>query len=386
MIDSSEIDDEPAVCEACRGLFYGGGYVQADGPSVTMFCSEDCFMDAARAQRASRWAARRRTTRRLTVSLVLLGGLLTPHPGPWPARQGPHPAPHPTPTLADSELAPLPAGWYGPQWPPTEVSVLAALGRDAWVHPLAGPLRRMPRADSRVFGAVRPGERAVECRNGHCGVDLGGEIWGEHIRAVHDGVVDFVQRGLNPDHGGRFVRISHRLGTVFTWYFHLAAIPREIERGVSVRAGDVVGLLGDSGVHQSAPHLHFAISVRPSKAFGERYIDPEPLIALWPLRIPLDGSEVGLVTTTGEPGLPLGSALLRPGHQRKLVAGKGKGTTGRQNQPYRRGQKEDVPSASASGSDDEKMTEGDSGDSAGDAPLESGSSSETVPADMDTGE
>ncbi|MEO8212999.1 MAG: M23 family metallopeptidase [Myxococcales bacterium] len=390
MIDSSEIDDEPAVCEACRGLFYGGGYVQADGPSVTMFCSEDCFMDAARAQRSSRWAARRRTTRRLTVSLVLLGGFLTPHPGPWPARQGPQPAPHPhpppTPTLADSELAPLPAGWYGPQWPPTEVSVLAALGRDAWVHPLAGPLRRMPRADSRVFGAVRPGERAVECRNGHCGVDLGGEIWGEHIRAVHDGVVDFVQRGLNPDHGGRFVRISHRLGTVFTWYFHLAAIPREIERGVAVRAGDVVGLLGDSGVHQSAPHLHFAISVRPSKAFGERYIDPEPLIALWPLRIPLDGSEVGLVTTTGEPGLPLGSALLRPGHQRNLVAGKGKGTTGRQNQPYRRGQKEDVPSASAGGSDDEKMTEGDSGDSAGDAPLESGPSSETVPADMDTGE
>ena len=77
--------------------------------------------------------------------------------------------------------------------------MLAALGRDAWVHPLAGPIRRMPRTDSRVFGA-HPG-RAIarsSAGNGHCGVDLGGEIWGEHVRAVHDGVVDYVQRGANP--------------------------------------------------------------------------------------------------------------------------------------------------------------------------------------------
>jgi murein DD-endopeptidase MepM/ murein hydrolase activator NlpD len=391
MIDSSEIDEEPAVCEECRGLFYGGGYVQADGRSVTIFCSEDCFADAARAQKDRRWAARRRATRRLTVSLVLLAGFLTPHPGPWPAHKDPIAPSVPHVTLADSELSPLPPGWYGPLWPPTEMSVLAALGRDAWVHPMAGPIRRMPRADSRVFGAVRPGERAVECRNGHCGVDLGGEIWGEHIRAVHDGVVDFVQRGPNPDHGGRFVRISHRLGTVFTWYFHLAAIPREIERGVSVRAGDLLGLLGDSGVHQSAPHLHFAISVRPSKAFGERYIDPEPLIALWPLRIPLDGSEVGLVTTTGEPGFPLGSALLRPGRQRKLLVGKGgrQIQQNRQGQQSQQGQKEEQGNgraASVAGSDEGPLTDGDSGDSTGDAPAEPGPSSETVPADMDTGE
>ena len=105
----------------------------------------------------------------------------------------------------------------------------------------------------------------IECRNGHCGVDLGGEIWGEHVHAVHDGVVDYVQRGANPDHGGTFVRISHRDGTVFTQYFHLAAIPRGLERGRVVKAGDVIGLLGDTGVKESAPHLHFAISVRPSQ-------------------------------------------------------------------------------------------------------------------------
>ena len=169
-----------------------------------------------------------------------------------------------------------------------------------------------------MFGAVRPGNRAVECRNGHCGVDLGGEIWGEHIRAVHDGVVDFVRRGPNAQHGGQFVRISHRGGTVFTQYFHVAAIPRRIERGVVVKGGDVVGLLGDTGVKDSAPHLHFSISIRPSPDRPEKYFDPEPLVALWPLRVPVEGSEAGLVTTVAEPGVPLGSMPLLSGRKRRL--------------------------------------------------------------------
>jgi murein DD-endopeptidase MepM/ murein hydrolase activator NlpD len=193
------------------------------------------------------------------------------------------------------------------------------LGRDTWIHPLAGPFRRMPIRDSRVFGAARPGDRPAECRNGHCGVDLGGEIWGEHVHAVHDGVVDYVQRNANPDRGGEFVRLSHRDGTVFTQYFHLAAIPRDLTRGAHVKSGDVIGLLGDTGVKQSEPHLHFAISVRPWKEGPERYIDPEPLIALWAVRVPVDGGESGLVTTLARPGLPLGSAPLSAEHRRKLA-------------------------------------------------------------------
>ena len=208
---------------------------------------------------------------------------------------------------------PLPEGWFGPDWPPTETSLLAALGRDAWLHPLAGPSAACPAATRACSAPVRPGNRAVECRNGHCGVDLGGEIWGEHIRAVHDGVVDYVQRGANPQHGGRFVRISHRDGTVFTQYFHLAAIPRGLERGVRVKGGDVVGLLGDSGVKDSAPHLHFSISIRPSPGGPRSTSIPEPLIALWPLRVPVDGSETGLVTTLARPGVALGSMPLMRG-------------------------------------------------------------------------
>jgi murein DD-endopeptidase MepM/ murein hydrolase activator NlpD len=138
------------------------------------------------------------------------------------------------------------------------------------------------------------------------------------VHAAHDGVVDRVQRARNDEHGGQYVRLSHHGGTVFSQYFHLAAIPRGLEAGAEVKAGDVVGLLGDTGVKESAPHLHFTVSVRPQKGWPERYLDPEPLIALWPLRIPLHGTEVGLVTTVAKPGLPLGSAPLRASHLAKI--------------------------------------------------------------------
>jgi murein DD-endopeptidase MepM/ murein hydrolase activator NlpD len=197
--------------------------------------------------------------------------------------------------------------------------VLADLGRDAWLHPMPGPIRRMPTRDSRVFGAERPGDRPIDCRKGHCGVDLGGEIWGEQVRAAHDGIVDRVQRSTNEAHGGLYVRVAHRNGTVFTQYFHLAAVPRWVQLGTPVKAGDVIGLLGDTGVRESAAHLHFTVSVRPAKNWPEQYIDPEPLIALWPLRIPLAGSPVGLVSTGGTPGVPLGGAPVSAALSRELA-------------------------------------------------------------------
>jgi len=232
------------------------------------------------------------------------GGSLPPHDGPPSRRTALAVRQQPT---APADTMPLP-GSFGPEWPPTEASLIADLGRDAWLHPLAGPLRRMPARDSRVFGAERPGDRPIECRKGHCGVDLGGEIWGEQVHVAHDGIVDRVQRDANEQHGGHYVRIAHRNATVFTQYFHLAAVPRWVQSGTPVKAGDVIGLLGDTGVKESTAHLHFTVSVRPANDWPEQYVDPEPLIALWPLRIPFEGSPVGLVSTAGKPGVPLGGA------------------------------------------------------------------------------
>jgi murein DD-endopeptidase MepM/ murein hydrolase activator NlpD len=240
------------------------------------------------------------------VGVSLAGACVTPHQMSR-AQRARQPAVVRSANLGEAVLPKT----FGPPWPPNEASLLDELGRDAWIHPLGGPVRRMPQSDSRVFGAERPGERPAECRNGHCGVDLGGEIWGEHVHVAHDGVVDRVQRGPNEDHGGSYVRIAHRNGTVFSQYFHLAALPRRIAPGLRVKAGEVIGLLGDSGVKESSPHLHFTISVQPAKDWPEQYIDPEPLVALWPLRVPIGTGSAGTITTAGQPGVPLGSATAK---------------------------------------------------------------------------
>jgi murein DD-endopeptidase MepM/ murein hydrolase activator NlpD len=331
-----------SLCGVCSRALLATRYVHVERWEVRLVCSEDCLRTVRRDDGRARWAARRRSLRRLGVAVVLAAGFLAPHAGPAARRRlarasVPASAPEPGPPA-------LPAGWFGPEWPPSDANLLAALGQDAWIHPLSGPVRRMPRADSRVFGAARPGERPAECLNGHCGVDLGGEIWGEHVHAVHDGVVDFVQRNANPDRGGEFVRLSHRDGTVFTQYFHLAAIPRGLERGAHVKSGDVIGLLGDTGVKESAPHLHFAISVRPWKDGPERYIDPEPLIALWPVRVPVEGTEIGLYTTLARPGLPLGAAA-RMSAQKRKAARLAKLKTGGGGPAQDEGEAADEPSA-----------------------------------------
>ena len=180
---------------------------------------------------------------------------------------------------------------------------LAELERLQWLHPLSGPTRRMPVNHNGAFGAERPGERPPECVSGHCGVDVG-SVWGEAIHAVHDGVIDWVNRGPNEDRGGIFVKISHQGGTLFSWYFHLAAVPRWVQPGAKVTAGQVIGLLGDTGVKHSAPHLHFSLSVKSSKG-QERYLDPEPLLAIWPLWIAGETDGQGKLSTATEPGVPV---------------------------------------------------------------------------------
>jgi len=180
-------------------------------------------------------------------------------------------------------------------------ALLQELMHDAWIHPLAGPHRRMPANHTGAFGAIRVNAPPPECLQGHCGVDVGYE-WGEPVHAVHDGIVDWVNRGPNEENGGVFVKIAHRDGALFSWYFHLAAVPRWVHPGTKVKVGSVIGLLGDTGIKHSAPHLHFAMTVRPSKAARERYIDPEPLLALWPLWLP---DEHKVSTTVAAPGLPV---------------------------------------------------------------------------------
>jgi hypothetical protein len=284
-------------------------HVQISGGVVRTFCSASCASGVLPLARALPEAPPRRVRRRFIVALMMSPMLL------FASGRAPKPASSSAPVVSavpGARGAPVEDPLlFGPHWPPTDRDWLAEISSDAWVHPLDGPSRRMPISDSRVFGAERQGDRPGECNNGHCGVDLSGP-WGERVHAVHDGVVDRVQRGPNEEHGGLYVRIAHRDGTIISQYFHLAAIPRALEPGVHVKVGDVVGLLGDSGVKHSQAHLHFTLSVRPSAQAVEKFMDPEPLIALWPLRISVgESTEAVTVTTHIAPGVPHGAARKR---------------------------------------------------------------------------
>jgi hypothetical protein len=167
---------------------------------------------------------------------------------------------------------------------------------------LPGPSRRALDASDRIIGpglGLEPSRGlAAVCRAPTaCGVVLGGELWGEHVYAAMDGIVERAHGGGSDEHGGGTVRLAHLGGMVFTQYSHLAAIPRGVARGARVQAGDVIGLVGDTGVageRSRRPHLHFSLSVRPGAAFPETYWDPRPLMARWPLQVPPRGTVAGL--------------------------------------------------------------------------------------------
>jgi murein DD-endopeptidase MepM/ murein hydrolase activator NlpD len=181
-----------------------------------------------------------------------------------------------------------------PPPPPTADEAMAVFARasdegvDVWVHPLVGPERKLPERASRRFGASREGMRPDECGTGHCGVDLGGKK-GELVMAVHDGVIERVQRnaeeGGHRGNEGRFIMVNHKGGTVVTSYIHLDGIREDLRPGVPVHAGEVIGTVGDTGVRESGPHLHFAVAVRPRPEGDMLFIDPEPMLHLWPLKM-----------------------------------------------------------------------------------------------------
>jgi murein DD-endopeptidase MepM/ murein hydrolase activator NlpD len=289
----------------------GSRHVAVDGPAILVYCSDACrhgvtelveldelaeLMPIKEPPRRARWWIAAGVVIGGTVAVVQLVWRDEPPPSAPPPllAASPAPAPPASPVVATVATQDPP--------PPQDEELLHELMQDAWIHPLAGPQRRMPINHTAAFGAERQGQPPPECLSGHCGVDVGGAVWGEPVHAVHDGVVAWVNRGPNEEHGGIFVKIAHRNGALFSWYFHLAAVPRGIVPGVRVAVGQVIGLLGDTGVQHSGPHLHFAMTVKPHGA-RERYLDPESLIAIWPLWIVEDGK--GHMSTAEPPGIPV---------------------------------------------------------------------------------
>jgi murein DD-endopeptidase MepM/ murein hydrolase activator NlpD len=152
---------------------------------------------------------------------------------------------------------------------------LEAVLDGAWTHPLAGPYRELPHNDVQRFGAYRARDEFFKryCGSGHCGVDIG-LIVGLPVIAARDGVID--RAIYEPTElEGKYIRLAHA-GGVYTYYMHLDQVAPGLRKGDAVKAGQMIGTLGHTGIKNSAAHLHFMISFESRGK--ELYVDPEPLL------------------------------------------------------------------------------------------------------------
>lgn len=114
----------------------------------------------------------------------------------------------------------------------------------------------------------------------HNGIDLRAVV-GTPIYAVADGVVRVAKDGGGY---GLYIVIDH--GGWGTLYAHLSKFA--VESGMKVKAGDLIGLSGNTSNVQVAPHLHFEIRLGSYDVFWDRSkenssvfmrcIDPESYI------------------------------------------------------------------------------------------------------------
>jgi murein DD-endopeptidase MepM/ murein hydrolase activator NlpD len=94
--------------------------------------------------------------------------------------------------------------------------------------------------------------RGFETNEFHYGVDFAGKQ-GTAVLAAADGNVVFA--GWTYDNGFMMI-IGHEAG-LMTIYKHNKALLKET--GASVKRGEIIALLGNTGITSSGPHLHFEI-------------------------------------------------------------------------------------------------------------------------------
>ena len=101
--------------------------------------------------------------------------------------------------------------------------------------------------------------RPRPARDGHHqGIDIPAPV-GTPVYAAEGGRVVAVKAG---EHAGKYVVVQHPEGWA-TRYMHLDRAL--VDEGQEVERGQVIARSGDSGISQSAPHLHFDILLAPDR-------------------------------------------------------------------------------------------------------------------------
>ncbi len=88
----------------------------------------------------------------------------------------------------------------------------------------------------------------------HHGVDYAAPV-GTPVKSIGDGVV--IAKGFQRGGGGNFLKIKHNT-TYTTVYMHLNRFAKGIEKGSSVKQGQVVAYVGSTGL-STGPHLDFRV-------------------------------------------------------------------------------------------------------------------------------
>ncbi|MEG1971787.1 MAG: M23 family metallopeptidase [Oscillospiraceae bacterium] len=102
----------------------------------------------------------------------------------------------------------------------------------------------------------------------HSGIDIGA-AYGSRVVAAFPAICEKV--GVSSVYGN-YVILDH--GNFKTKYCHLSSTP--ISQSIRLRAGELVGFVGDSGI-ATGPHLHFEIIK------NEKYINPNSAFEVYPL-------------------------------------------------------------------------------------------------------
>ena len=164
--------------------------------------------------------------------------------------------------------APKPAAPVVPVVPPAPPqAVTPVLGGGPYVFPVYGPVSFVD-----TFGSARADV------SWHHGDDIFAPL-GSPILAVADGTLFSV--GWNRI-GGNRVWLRDRVGNYF-YYAHLAAFSTLAVDGAKVRAGDVIGFVGNTGDAAGTPyHLHFEIHPVSLLSLGyDGAVNPSSYLQRW---------------------------------------------------------------------------------------------------------
>ena len=198
-----------------------------------------------------------------------------PEPRPEPARPPPPPAPPPPPPPSSppakvtepgrSQLGGAPRSRIRP----APAGVTARLSARGYVFPVFGPV-----SYGDTFGAPR----GAYVSGWHHGEDLFA-VEGAPLVAVADGTLFSV--GWN-QYGGWRLWLRDGLGNQF-YYAHMSAYSQLAVEGGRVRAGDVIGFVGNTGdAEGSPPHVHFEIHPAQLLALGyDGVVAPYPYLVAW---------------------------------------------------------------------------------------------------------